>query len=93
MSLLNPPFWWKWPSLPTEILSGACCFVLGAGVAAAWSAAFGLSHPFLVVTVQVATFMAFFYELALDRNGFEWRDVLQRCAGIGLAVLVVLQLF
>jgi hypothetical protein len=93
-SWLNPPFWYKWPSLPTELLSGALCFGLGAGLAALWIVTAGVHvkdvRAFVPLATRPAVVVGLVYELFFDRHGFSWTDVLQRVAGIVLAALLVL---
>lgn len=65
------PFFWNWPSLVVEILSGA----LLALILAPWPLVFRLP---LIVGVSL------FYESTLDRNGWDLKDVLQRFIGVAL---------
>lgn len=74
--------WWqrttKLSSLGTELIAGS--LAAGFGLVVARGDAGG---AFLIAQV-----VSFFYELCVDPNGFEWKDVGQRTLGI-VAVLVL----
>lgn len=86
MSIHWPAVLDRIPSWLVELASGLL-FVAGAVATLSLAA----SHHALAVCV-LATAGSFLYETKLDANGFSWRDIAQRQAGI-LAGLLVLLLF
>lgn len=71
------PFWYVWPSWPTELLGGAALGFMAALVTRNVYAAAAIAMLFSVT-----------YERFIDRNGWSWTDVGQRAVGIaaGLAL-------
>ncbi len=63
-------FWYRWPSLVTELLSGILC-------ASAAQVLPGLTLQLLAATALSAT-----YEAYVDKNGWSWLDLGQRSLGI-----------
>lgn len=69
-------FWYSWPSLVTELLSGMLC------------ASAAQLLPGVAWQLTVATIMSVGYEGLLDRNGWSWTDVGQRSLGIVVGLLL-----
>lgn len=69
-------FWWRWPSWIVESISGV---VLGALL---------LGWDSVVVRLVLGLIASVGYEVALDRNGWSLRDVLERQPALTIVSLL-----
>jgi hypothetical protein len=72
-------FWWRWPSIVGELLSGG-----GLQLSLHF---WGPLHPWWLYA-PTGLVISLFYERFLDRNGWEWKDVWQRALGQALGELL-----
>lgn len=80
MSLLKTllPFIDKFPSWQVELASGLAVIGIIFLIVLASHVWWGLAIVGLIFSV--------FYEGKLDANGWSWKDVLQRCAGLAVGI-------
>lgn len=97
--------WWAWlppwvqaflsriPSPVIEVVSGLVVTTISWAIVWGFLSVLGipLHHDpgAFVVMVAIAHGLSAFYEAVLDPNGWEWKDVLQREAGLVLGLLVL----
>lgn len=62
-------FWWKWTWLKSWMVEGISGILLGAVL---------LGWRNVLVRLALGTALSVFYEIALDRNGWSLKDVLER---------------